>query len=80
MANVLNYESTEEKLSDIFSSAMNLNSDFSKGSSFLELGGTSIEAMKIQIEIRKAFGVKMKMDTLYELGSVERIAERICNE
>ena len=66
------------ELRAIFSSVLKeLSDDFSNDASFLELGGASMDAMKIQMEIRRTFCKKISIETLYELGSVIKIAQVI---
>ncbi|WP_026514082.1 acyl carrier protein [Butyrivibrio sp. LB2008] len=47
---------------------------------FTELGAKSIDVMKLQIELKKQFGIKMDFRTLYSLGSVNAISEYICEQ
>ena len=74
----MNINEATEKTREIFQSVITgLEEDFSNEASFSDLGGVSMDAMKIQMEIRKQFGKKISVETLYDLGSVSKIAERI---
>ena len=44
---------------------------------FTELGADSIGVMKLQIEIRKQFGLKIDFRELYSLGSIDKISDFI---
>ena len=66
-----------EKLTlDIFRNVFNVE-EINKDTHFIKMGGKSIDAMKIQIELRKQFGVKIDFKTLYQLGSIYKISEHI---
>lgn len=67
-----------EKIRDIFTGILqNLPESFSEEQSFTELGGTSMDALKLQMELRRTFGKKISLEALYELGSVSGLAERL---
>lgn len=67
-----------KELRTVFLSVLKeLPEDFSNEASFVELGGVSMDAMKIQMEIRKIFRKKISVEALYEAGSVDGIAQVI---
>lgn len=67
-----------KKIRDIFTGILqDLPENFSEEQSFAELGGASMDAMKLQMELRRAFGKKISLETLYEIGSVSGLAERV---
>lgn len=67
-----------KELRTVFLSVLKeLPDNFSNEASFVELGGVSMDAMKIQMEIRKTFRKKISVEALYEAGSVDGIAQVI---
>lgn len=58
----------EERVKAVFEEVFRVE-DPDVNATFSELGGKSIDAMKLQIEMRKRFGVKVDFRTLYERGS-----------
>lgn len=67
-----------ERVKDIFIGIIqDLPASFSDEHSLIELGGTSMDMLKLQMELRRAFGKKISIETLYEIGSVAGIAERV---
>ncbi|MBQ6041590.1 MAG: acyl carrier protein [Oscillospiraceae bacterium] len=67
-----------ERIRDIFTGILrDLPESFGEEQPFTELGGTSMDAMKLQMELRRTFGRKISLAELYELGSVSGIAERM---
>lgn len=65
---------TNKILKKMFIENFNLE-DAQENVHFLELGAKSIDVMKLQIAIKKQFGVKIDFKSLYSLGSIEAIAD-----
>lgn len=67
----------KETLKKIFEDILKIDNltDFDK--SFLDLGGQSLDAMKIQISIKKEIGKRVSINEIYELGSINKIAGRL---
>lgn len=63
----------EERVKAVFEEVFRVE-DPDVNATFSELGGKSIDAMKLQIEMRKRFGVKVDFRTLYERGSAVALA------
>jgi acyl carrier protein len=69
---------TEEKLADIWRRALGLDR-IGVTDSYEDLGGSSLIAAAIFVEIEKSFGVEIKMGMLVEAPTVEELA-RIVDE
>lgn len=66
----------EERVKRIFEDVFSIeNPDVDL--TFSEMGGKSVDAMKLQIELRKQLGVKVDFRTLYSLGSIRALARHI---
>ncbi|SDM44704.1 acyl carrier protein [Lachnospira pectinoschiza] len=67
---------TSKILTEMFIDNFNLD-EAKEDIHFLELGAKSIDVMKLQIAIKKKFGVKIDFKTLYGLGTINAIAEYV---
>jgi acyl carrier protein len=67
---------TEEKLAEIWRWALGVNR-IGITDSYEDLGGSSLVAAAIFVEIEKAFGVKVEMGTLVEAPTVEELARMV---
>ncbi|HSF43045.1 MAG TPA: amino acid adenylation domain-containing protein [Thermoanaerobaculia bacterium] len=67
---------TEELLAEIWAEALRLER-VSVHDEFLEVGGHSLLAMQLMSRIRSVFDVDLPLRTLYEAGTVARLAERV---
>lgn len=75
----MNNTVVHEKMKDIFCKAFNFDMA-DEEQSFMALGGKSIGVMQLQMEILKAFSVKIEFPKLYILGSIHAIAEYIIEQ
>jgi len=67
---------TEEKLAEIWQQALGVDR-IGITDSYEDLGGSSLTAAVIFVEIEKAFTVKIAMSELVEAPTVEELARRI---
>ncbi len=63
----------EDRIATIFERVFKLENP-NRDLTFTQLGGRSVEAMQLQIELRHEFDVKLDFRSLYELGSIKAIA------
>ncbi len=68
----------EERVKKIFEDVFHME-DPDGDTHFSKMGGKSVDAMKLQIELRRLFGVKVDFRTLYELGSIQSIATYVAD-
>lgn len=66
----------EESIIEMFGKFFNVEQP-DRTMHFSELGGKSVDAMKLQIELRKQFGIKMDFRTIYKLGTIEAMGQYI---
>lgn len=70
------HNETEEKLYEIFSRLLSIQ-DFSVCDNFFEIGGDSLSAIKLSLEIYNTFKVDVSVQTIFENNSIEQLAEII---
>jgi acyl carrier protein len=67
---------TEEKLAEIWARRLGVDR-IGITDLYEDLGGSSLAAAAIAVEIEKTFGVEIKMDTLIQAPTVEELASKI---
>ena len=70
---ILPTNETEKSLYDIFSSLLEI-SDFSITDSFFDLGGDSLSAIKLSVEIEKHFSKDISVQTIFKYSSIKDLA------
>ena len=68
----------EETLLDIFKSTLNIE-DISTMDSFFSLGGDSLLAIKLIIQIKEKFKIKIRIQSLFDNPTICQLAELISN-
>ncbi|MEM9080136.1 MAG: amino acid adenylation domain-containing protein, partial [Verrucomicrobiota bacterium] len=66
---------TEHKMAAIWKAVLNLDV-VPRNRSFFDLGGHSLQALKLFNRIHKEFGQKLPLSTLFEASTVEKLAAR----
>jgi amino acid adenylation domain-containing protein len=67
----------KETLAQIYKELLKIDEDIDRDASFFQLGGQSILANKLQIEIKKRLSVKVSLKDILKYGSVNELAEYI---
>lgn len=67
---------TEERMAELWKKALNLT-EVPANRSFFDLGGHSLQALKLFNQIAKEFGKKLPLSTLFDNPTVEQLATRI---
>lgn len=70
----------EEQIAIAFSEILHVPLNFDRCKSFIQLGGQSIAAAKLQIRLVEMLGVRVPYATIFENGTVSELAEIIFSE
>ena len=65
-------------LEKIIADVLSLEKDFDKSLSFAELGGQSILAIKLQMQIFKELKVRISVSDIYKAQNLEQLTELVC--
>lgn len=69
---------TEQTLYDIFSKLLNIQ-DFSIHDDFFDLGGDSLSAIRLSLEIYNMFKIDISVQTIFENSSIKKLEQIIQN-
>ncbi|MFP3155745.1 acyl carrier protein [Lachnospiraceae bacterium ZAX-1] len=67
-----------ESIQDIYKKLLNVQ-ELDTGLSFLQLGGQSIMAAKLQLECVKAFKIRLTFKEIYDNSSADEMSKLICD-
>lgn len=62
-----------EKLYQMVEAELNLPQEWDTTKNFIELGGQSIQMMKLQMNILKTFGITLTFQELFENNTIDRL-------
>ena len=62
-----------EKLYQMVEAELNLPQGWDTAKNFIELGGQSIQMMKLQMNILKTFGITLTFQELFENNTIDRL-------
>lgn len=62
-----------EKLYQMVEAELNLPQGWDTTKNFIELGGQSIQMMKLQMNILKTFGITLTFQELFENNTIDRL-------
>ena len=63
----------KERLYQIVEAELNLPTGCDTTTNFIELGGQSIQMMKLQMNILKTFGITLTFQELFENNTIDRL-------
>lgn len=68
---------TEQAVADIFGEVLSLTGDIGAEDSFFEIGGNSLQAMRVISRINKRFGIKLSVRMLYGNVTVRAVSTAV---
>ncbi|MBD3628494.1 non-ribosomal peptide synthetase [Cyclobacterium sp.] len=69
--------SPEERLvADIWKNALGLNV-INKGDNFFEIGGHSLTAVRVMVQLEKAYGIKLPLSVLFRYPTVQKLSQAL---
>lgn len=63
----------KERLYEMVETELNLPKGWDTAKNFIELGGQSIQMMKLQMNILKTFGITLTFQELFENNTIDRL-------
>lgn len=70
-------EEIRRKIHGIYAKILGTGKDFGNDDAFLKLGGQSISAMKLQIELMREFKVKLPFSKIFRFDTVNKLSDMV---
>lgn len=67
----------EARIIQAFCELLDIPEDFNRTLSFIQLGGQSIAALKLQIELMRSFSVRVPYSSMFEDGTVSGLTNTV---